>query len=68
MLAQVLDGRSDQVLTGFRVGHQLGEASRTFVPATDGQQSSQILIVSFESVEFGVAPFDLIIQSLYGLD
>lgn len=57
MLAQVLDGRSHQILAGLRVGHQFGEPSRPFVPSADGQQSPQVLVVSLETVEFGVTPF-----------
>ncbi len=58
MLAEILDGRSHQILAGLRIGHQFGEPSRSFVPSADGQQSLQVLVVGLETVEFGVAPFN----------
>lgn len=57
MLTQELDGRSDQILTGLWVGYQFGEALGPFVPATDGQQSPQVLVVRLETVEFGITSY-----------
>ena len=55
VLAQVADGRFDEIVTHVGIGHKFGEAVGRFVPAADGQQRFQLLVVSLQSVEFGVS-------------
>lgn len=55
VLAQVLDGGLGEVLARLRVGDELREARRALVPAADGQQRPQVLVVRLETVEFRIA-------------
>ena len=54
VLPEELDGALDEGATPGRVFHQLGEASRPLVPASDGDQRLQVAVVRLQRGELAV--------------
>ena len=55
VLAKVADCWFHQIVTHVSISNQFGETVGCFVPATDGQQRFQFLVVSFQSIEFRIS-------------
>lgn len=54
VLTQELDCVLDELAASFRACDERRKAGRRLVPASDGQQSLQVLIVGFEASKLGV--------------
>lgn len=56
VLSEELDGVLDELPPPLGIGDHRREPAGAFVPAADGQQGLQVLVIRFESRKLGVTP------------